>query len=224
MSKKGIDVSYCQKGLNWSAVKSSGYEFAVIRAGNDLKTRFDTEFEYHVENAKKYKIPFGVYWYGLALDGEQAKTEAAWCLQKIEKYKSDLQLPVYYDLETPDALTKGKASEIAEGFRSVIDAAGYRTGLYCSRGWITKVSKDVVDKFDSIWIADWGDCCRYTGAYDIWQNGRTPKFGGMAVDEDIMVRDIITTDNNTIAREILDHLKTIDTSTDTIRQILKGMI
>ena len=69
MSKKGIDLSYCQKGLNWSAVKSSGYEFAVIRAGNDLKLRFDTEFEYHVENAKKYKIPFGFYWYGLALDG-----------------------------------------------------------------------------------------------------------------------------------------------------------
>lgn len=224
MSKKGIDVSYCQKGLNWSAVKSSGYEFAVIRAGNDLKTRFDTEFEYHVENAKKYKIPFGIYWFGLALTGEQAKTEAAWCLQKIEKYKSDLQLPVYYDLETPDALTNGKASEIADGFRSVISTAGYRTGLYCSRGWITKVSKDVVDKFDSIWIADWGDCCKYTGAYDIWQNGRTPKFGGMAVDEDIMVNDIISSDKNEIEMAILEHIKNIEFNAETIRQILKGMI
>lgn len=224
MSKKGIDVSYCQKGLNWGTVTLLGYEFAVIRAGNDFKTRFDTEFDNHVESAKKYNIPFGVYWYGLALDGEQAKTEAAWCLQKIEKYKSDLRLPVYYDLETLDALTNGKTSEIAEGFRSVIAAAGYRTGLYCSRGWISKVSKDVVDKFDSIWIADWGECCKYTGNYDIWQNGRAPKIGGIATDEDIMVRDIIATDNNTIAREILDHLKNIDTSTETIRQILKGLI
>ncbi len=191
MSKKGIDVSYCQRGLNWASVKSSGYEFAMIRAGNDPDNRFDTEFDNHVAQAIKYDIPFGVYWFMLANTPEQARLEASWCLQKFEKYKNKIRLPIYYDMEVQSTLKSAAVSEIADAFRGVIAAAGYSTGLYCSTGWITKIKQDVIDKFDSVWIAEWGNKCTYKGSYDIWQNGRTPTFGGKAADEDIMVRDII---------------------------------
>lgn len=191
MSKKGIDVSYCQRGLNWASVKSSGYEFALIRAGNDPDNRFDTEFDNHVNQAIKYNIPFGVYWFMLANTPKQARLEASWCLQKIEKYRQKIQLPIYYDMEVQSTLKLSTVSEIADAFRQVISAGGYRTGLYCSTGWITKIKQNVIDRFDSVWIAEWGSECTYKGSYDIWQNGRTPTFGGKAADEDIMVRDII---------------------------------
>lgn len=191
MAKKGIDVSYCQRGLNWASVKSSGYEFALIRAGNDPDNRFDTEFDNHVKQAIMYGIPFGVYWFMLANTPEQARLEASWCLQKIEQYKDKIRLPIYYDMEVQSTLNSGATSEIADAFRGVIAAAGYRAGLYCSTGWITKIKQDVIDKFDSVWIAEWGSKCTYKGSYDIWQNGRTPTFGGKAADEDIMVRDAI---------------------------------
>lgn len=191
MAKKGIDVSYCQRGLNWASVKSSGYEFALIRAGNDPDNRFDTEFDNHVKQAIKYDIPFGVYWYMLANTPKQARLEASWCLQKIEQCKDKIRLPIYYDMEVQSTLNSSAVSEIADAFRGVIAADGYWTGLYCSTGWITKIKQDVIDKFDSVWIAEWGNECTYKGSYDIWQNGRTPTFGGKAADEDIMIRDII---------------------------------
>lgn len=211
MAKKGIDVSYCQRGLNWSSVKSSGYEFAMIRAGNDPDNRFDTEFGNHVAQAIKYDIPFGVYWFMLANTPEQARLEASWCLQKIEKYKNKIRLPVYYDMEVQSTLKLSTVSEIADAFRGVIAAGGYRTGLYCSTGWITQISQSVIDKFDSVWIAQWGSYCTYKGNYDIWQNGRTPTFGGKAVDEDIMINDIIDIDRDKqslqLIREGLDLIR-----------------
>ncbi len=211
MAKKGIDVSYCQRGLNWTSVKSSGYEFALIRAGNDPVNRFDTEFDNHVAQAIKYDIPFGVYWFMLANTPELARLEASWCLQKIEKYKNKIHLPVYYDMEVQSTLKSSGVSEIADAFRGVIAAAGYRTGLYCSTGWITKIKQTVIDKFDSVWVAEWGNKCTYKGNYDIWQNGRTPTFGGMAVDEDIMINDIIDIDRDKqglqLIREGLDLIR-----------------
>ena len=78
--------------------------------------------------------------------------------------------------------------------------------------------------FDSVWIAEWSAKCNYKGKYDIWQNGQTPRIGPVVADLDIMYNYIIAPDGNDIAREILEHIKTIDSSTDTIKQILKGMI
>jgi GH25 family lysozyme M1 (1,4-beta-N-acetylmuramidase) len=121
-------------------------------------------------------------------------------------------------------LKSSAASAIADTFRAGIAAAGYRTGLYCSTGWIPFINQTVVDKFDSVWIAEWGSKCDYKGKYDIWQNGETPRVGPVVADLDIMYNDIIAPDGNDVAREILKHLESIDTSTDTIRQILKGLI
>ena len=30
---KGVDVSYCQKGISFSALQEAGVKFAIIRAG-----------------------------------------------------------------------------------------------------------------------------------------------------------------------------------------------
>lgn len=222
MSKKGIDVSYCQRGLNWSSVKSSGYEFAVIRAGNDPDNRFDTEFDNHVAQAIKYDIPFGVYWFMLANTPEQARLEASWCLQKIEKYRSKIRLPIYYDIEVQSTLKSSTVSDIADAFRGVIAAAGYRAGLYCSTGWITKIRQEVIYRFDSVWIAEWGkNKCTYKGNYDIWQNGRKPTFGGMAVDEDIMINDIIDIDRDKQSLQLIrEGLDLIRSTTDRLEKMI----
>lgn len=221
---KGLDISYCQKGMSWDQVVNDGYKFVIIRAGNDMKYRIDTELKNHMEAAIAHNIPIGVYWFGLAYTPEQAATESAWCIDAIKPYKDKIRLPVYYDMEVADVLKSSAASAIADAFRGGIAAAGYRTGLYCSTGWIPKINQSVVNKFDSVWIAEWGDKCNYKGKFDIWQNGQTPRVGSVVADLDIMYNDIIAPDGNDIAREILKHIEAIDTSTDTIRQILKGMI
>ena len=221
---KGLDISYCQKGMSWDQVVNDGYKFVIIRAGNDMNTRIDTQLKNHMEAAISHNIPIGVYWFALANTPEQAATEAAWCIEAIAPYKNKIRLPVYYDMEVTDVLKGSHASAIADTFRQKIQAAGYRTGLYCSTGWISYINQAVVNMFDSVWIAEWSAKCNYKGKYDIWQNGQTPRIGPVVADLDIMYNYIIAPDGNDIVREILEHIKTIDSSTDTIKQILKGMI
>ena len=50
---KGIDVSYANDSINWSKVKSSGVEFAIIRSsfGSDLPSQIDNQY---YQNASGY--------------------------------------------------------------------------------------------------------------------------------------------------------------------------
>ena len=61
---KGIDVSKWQGEINWSLVRNSGIQFAMIRSsfgwGKGQKDRF---FETNYAGAKKVGIPVGVYHY-----------------------------------------------------------------------------------------------------------------------------------------------------------------
>ena len=63
--KKGIDISYCQKTVDWSRVDA---EFVIARAGyGRYTTQKDTMFESHYKGAKGREIPIGAYWYSYAM-------------------------------------------------------------------------------------------------------------------------------------------------------------
>lgn len=47
--------------MSWDQVVNDGYKFVIIRAGNDMKTRIDTEFKNNMEAAIAHNIPIGVY-------------------------------------------------------------------------------------------------------------------------------------------------------------------
>ena len=215
---RGLDVSYCQRGIKWDTVKDNAYQFIIIRAGNDMKNRYDTLFDDNIKECIKRGFDIGIYWYALACTPDQAATEARWCIEKINPWRENITLPVYYDLEVADVLNQPNVSEIVDAFRSVIKENGFRTGLYNSRGWIQKINQATINKFDSIWIADWGASCKYTGKYDIWQNGKTPSFGPVVADEDIMVNDIIQRPKNV---QILKDLDTIEDCIKHLRELLK---
>ena len=55
-----IDISYCQNLINWAILKLLGIA-VVIRMGQS--TYEDSMFRTHYENAVKYGVPFGVYWF-----------------------------------------------------------------------------------------------------------------------------------------------------------------
>lgn len=46
MAKKGIDVSYANKSIDWSKVKKSGIEFAIIRStfGSESESQIDSQY------------------------------------------------------------------------------------------------------------------------------------------------------------------------------------
>ena len=96
---KWIDVSYCQKEIDWEAAKASKLvDFAILRAGYDKEAnQVDAQFNRNYAACKRLGIPCGAYWFSYAMSADEAKREAQVFLQTI-KGKS-FEYPVYMDLE-----------------------------------------------------------------------------------------------------------------------------
>ncbi|MGN0610373.1 MAG: GH25 family lysozyme, partial [Ruminiclostridium sp.] len=85
----GIDVSYAQGEIDWSKVKESGIDFAMIRSSrgrisDDDPMTSDTYFHQNAKGAMQNDIPIGVYHYCYAETVEQARDEARFVLSLID--------------------------------------------------------------------------------------------------------------------------------------------
>ena len=167
--KKGIDISYCQKGFDLGRAKSQGVEYVIIRAG--ISTRTDTEFEAHTARAAKVGLPYGFYWYSRAFSTTDARNEANACLNAIKPYSPTY--PIYYDMEEKDQidrLNKATRTAIITTFCDTIREAGYTAGVYINPSWMeTYVDKtQIVGKYE-IWLANWTKDPNNHGKYDYGQ-------------------------------------------------------
>lgn len=188
----GIDISYCQKKVDWTKVNA---DFVIIRAGYGRYThQKDTMFEDHYAGAKQRGIPVGAYWYSYAKSEEDARKEADACVEILKG--KQFEYPIYYDVEEKDTLNLGKekVSVIIRAFLERVEAAGYWVGLYMSRSPLENLVTDDVRKRYAIWLAEW-DVVKptYKGAYGVWQNG-TGTVSGLPdkVDTDVCYVDYPT--------------------------------
>ena len=171
---KGIDVSYAQGAVNWSAVKASGIEFAMIRAsrgkvGDKKPIAADTTFEYNVTEATKYGLHVGVYHYLYATTVSEAKKEAQFFIKTISPYKIDY--PVVLDVEEQYQAQLGaeKLTRIIKAFLDEVKAAGYYGMLYSNKTWLTKyIDMSQLSEYD-VWLAQWNSVPTYDGAFGMWQ-------------------------------------------------------
>ncbi len=53
MKIKGVDLSYCQEGISFPALKNAGVKFAIIRAG--FSTKKDVTMDKFVADCKKHR-------------------------------------------------------------------------------------------------------------------------------------------------------------------------
>lgn len=169
---KGIDVSYCQGNVNWSHVKTSGVQFAIIRAGYGKElTQKDKQFENNYAGCKSNGVPVGAYWFSYALTPDEAKKEAEVCLQIIKG--KTFEYPIYFDLEEQNQFKTGKenCSAMVEAFCNTLEEAGYYAGLYCSTYYLNNYVTEAVRNRYAIWVAQYSDSCTYSGDYGIWQCG-----------------------------------------------------
>lgn len=168
MAKKGIDISYCQKGIDWNALK---IDFVIIRAGyGKYAFQKDTMFESHYKHACNKGIAKGAYWYSYAMSEADAIREAKACIEVLKGKK--FEYPIYFDVEEQKqkALGKAKVSAIVKAFCSTMEAAGYWVGLYTNLDWYLNLITDDIKTLYSIWIAQW-DVAKpaINGPYGIWQ-------------------------------------------------------
>lgn len=179
MSKKGIDVSEWQGDIDFNAVKASGIEFVIIRAGYGIGCK-DKWFEQNYRKAKTAGLDVGVYWYSYANSGFEAAEEAQ-SLMNMLSGKS-FEYPVYFDLEEKSQLNRGRAfcDSLITSFCNKLEACGYYAGFYTSLSTANNLVSSHVRNRYALWIAQWNTHCDYQGSYGLWQYSSSGSVPGVA--------------------------------------------
>ena len=170
MEIKGIDVSAWQGKIDWKTVADYGMGFAILRiteAGNVV----DSQFENNLAGCNKYNIPVGVYKYSYAMIIAEIQREARKVVSTLNGRR--IQFPVFLDLEYNNQKSLGSESihKMADAFREIVEAAGYKFAIYCNVDWYENVICSHLKKYD-FWIA------RYPSNDDGWLQERLrPDFG-----------------------------------------------
>ncbi len=189
---KGADISYIQSGFDFAAAKDDGLRFVIIRAGIGKAT--DSALYNHIKGAKAVGMPFGFYWYSLALSIEDAAAEADACLKAIQGEKP--AYPVFFDMETKQQinnLNSKQRTDIARTFCDRVMRGGYLCGVYSNPSWLENyyITPDIVGVYD-IWLAAWTDNPNNAPAYSygqtMWQWG-TDFLNGMEYDGNLCYVD-----------------------------------
>ena len=192
---KLIDVSCWNSGIDYDAVKASGIDSVIIRAGYGREVyQKDSQFENHYAGARAAGMNIGVYWYSYADSVQDAITEAEACLECIAG--KQFELPIYFDMEEnwQTALGRATLTTMATAFCQTIEEAGYRAGVYSNVNWFTNfLDYNRLAAEYSIWLAQWGSSS-YSYACDIWQyadDGSVPGIDGNVDMNRVINEDII---------------------------------
>ena len=162
---KGIDVSDNQGVIDWGKVASSGVQFAVLRSVR-RSGKADYQFAANLAGCQRYGIPESVYKYTYATSQQAAETEARQVVELLQGHGLKDTM-VWWDVEDRENLQQlgmGKLTECIKAAQEVIEASGYRFGIYVGlyvyqEGWFD------FNQFASVplWIA------RYYNGYNVMQ-------------------------------------------------------
>lgn len=190
---KGVDISYCQQGISYDALKKAGVKFAIIRASCAEKK--DTLMDAHVKGCRNLGIAIGFYWYSYATTVDGAKREAQKCAEVIKGLNPEY--PVYFDMEDQsqiNGLTKRIRTDMAIAFCDTVKAAGFTAGIYASPSWFESYYyKDELTKGNyEIWLAHWTENPNKPSSYNYGQKIHQwglDKINNMDIDGDISYYD-----------------------------------
>lgn len=197
MSQKfGIDVSTYQGDIEWSQVKNSQYsEFAIIKItvkGNTVESRFEQNYRGATEN----RIPVGAYKYVYAKTVQEAKVEAEAAVSVL----NGRPLPAMFWIDMEDKtirnLSNSALEEIINAEAEVLEAAGYKVGIYCNNDWYkNKFNSSAIRNKYKFWIARYSmyddgtlkESLKPDGA-TIWQFSSKGKVQGIKDNCDINIQ------------------------------------
>lgn len=167
---KGIDVSDNQGVIDWSEVAAADVQFAILRSVR-RSGKADYQFAANLAGCRKYNIPAAVYKYTYAVTEAQAQEEARQVVALLQQHDM-VGTMVWWDVEDRDTLQplgSAKLTALIQAARTVVEAAGYRFGIYVglyvySEGWFD------FNQFAAspLWVA------RYYNGYNVMQFDAEP--------------------------------------------------
>ena len=186
--KKGIDLSYHNGNIDFKAVKASGIEFVILREG--YRNTIDPKFLEYVKKAKEVGLPiFGVYHFSYALNKDEAKKEAIFCIDNIQKAGLDPHTTIFFDFEYDTVkkakekgiiLTKKECNEHTIAFCEEVKRLAHTPGIYLNldyyRNWY---DKEVLESYGGVWLADYSGGPDYKCFIQQYSStGRVPGING----------------------------------------------
>lgn len=196
VERRGIDVSWAQgDNIDWEKVAASGIDFVIIRAGRgragkDNTLAEDVSFRRNIEEAQKYGLDVGVYFYSYATTVAEAEEEARFFVDIIKGYK--IQYPVILDLEETfqGEIGKKKLTNMIDAFFAILMENNYFPMLYSYKSWIEQfLDMTELDKY-AVWLAQVSDKVTYDGGYYIWQYSFSGKISGITFNGELMDVDL----------------------------------
>ncbi len=165
---KGIDVSYYQGNVNWTAVKASGRTFAFARVSDGMNYP-DTKFAQNWPAMKTAGITRGVYQF--FRPGQDAAQQAQLLITKLDA-SGGLKpgdLPPVLDLETAD----GKASSVvianAKTWLAKVEAKYGVKPIVYTAAFMSSVIGSNLSTYP-LWVANYGTTCpTMPGAWTEWK-------------------------------------------------------
>ena len=200
-----IDVSAYQGYIDWSKVKASGIDYAIIRAvtwsgGTSGFWVLDPFFEQNVVNAKNAGVKVGAYIYTYAFNDAEVAAEVNVFLGSANKLKSmgyTFDLPVFVDYEYNKILTNvtdyNERTRLLKLEMDMLFQNGYYSGMYMSTSW----AQDNVNAAElqaqgyDLWIADYRGYNGWGDSVVMWQYTSTAQIAGVSgnVDMNYLYKD-----------------------------------
>ncbi|MBO4235396.1 MAG: glycoside hydrolase family 25 protein [Firmicutes bacterium] len=196
-TRRGIDVSEFQGGIDWKLVAECGVQFVMVRLGytgnNTGIMNLDAYFETNVKGAREAGLDVGVYYFSQARSVEEAIAEAQFVCKNIRNKK--INMPVAFDMEPLTGtesdrihgLTMREITEISDAFCDIVEKHGYEAMIYGNPTWIYKRLNLGLLTGRNLWLAHYTDFSDFPYRYSFWQYTDRGTIDGIegAVDLDI---------------------------------------
>ena len=192
---RGVDISSHQGEVDWHALRRSGAEFAILRAGyrgyTDGGLFEDPLFRSNAEQAAAADLAVGVYFFSQAITVEEAEAEARFVLELLEGL--DITWPIAFDWEPVEAeartdnLSGRDMTACALAFCKVIREAGYTPAIYTNQAQSRLYYGYAAEEMEKvhIWLADYQDAPEFGRTFHMWQFTDAGALEGVNVPVDL---------------------------------------
>jgi GH25 family lysozyme M1 (1,4-beta-N-acetylmuramidase) len=195
-SHKGIDVSKYQGTIDWSKVKASGVEYAIIRCGyrgyESGTITQDSSFDTYARNALANDVSIGAYFYTQAITADEAREEADFVISCLKPYNATY--PICLDVEDAsgdgarqDALSNSELTDVIIAFCERIKEAGYTPMIYANgRYFAGRLEVERLEDYDK-WYAMYADTPYMPYEISMWQYSSSGTVDGITGNVDMNI-------------------------------------
>ena len=196
-AKGVIDVSQWQGRIDWATARAAGVEGAIIRIGYGWGNGFDSTALYNIRECKRLGIPFGLYLYSYAYDGNTGWAEGDGTVDLLRRagvQPGDLTYPVYYDLEKwawsghAPPTSPAVYDSIVNSWYNRLQSAGYNNlSIYSYTYYLNTALNSGTIRSRTHWVASYGASTgfNFSANQRCWQYADNGRINGIGNNVDL---------------------------------------